>query len=168
MTRVIPCRCASSFLTLTQSLLRQRSCSLDAGMLRFVALWKSKRPIPARTLARAPLTRCAGALSSNRPSLRGDFLGKRSFSSSTGRLQQTPQGSTTIISPSWSNLLTEDRTKISSIRKILHLARPERKPLLSAIGLLFVSSSVSLSIPFTIGKLIDFFASPQPVRLAYY
>lgn len=34
-----------------------------------------------------------------------------------------------------------------------------------AIGLLLVSSSVSLSIPFTIGKLIDFFASTNPVRL---
>lgn len=33
-----------------------------------------------------------------------------------------------------------------------------------AIGLLLVSSSVSLSIPFTIGKLIDFFASTNPVR----
>ncbi|KAI5118306.1 hypothetical protein M0805_006474 [Coniferiporia weirii] len=50
----------------------------------------------------------------------------------------------------------------SSFRKIVALAKPERKPLSMAIGLLLVSSSVSLSIPFTIGKLIDFFASSSP------
>ncbi|KAH8109010.1 P-loop containing nucleoside triphosphate hydrolase protein [Phellopilus nigrolimitatus] len=50
----------------------------------------------------------------------------------------------------------------SSFRKIVALAKSERKPLIMAIGLLLVSSSVSLSIPFTIGKLIDFFASSNP------
>jgi hypothetical protein len=52
----------------------------------------------------------------------------------------------------------------ASFRKIVALARPERRPLLTAIGLLFVSSSVGLSIPFTVGKLIDYFTSPNPVR----
>lgn len=51
----------------------------------------------------------------------------------------------------------------SSFRKIVALAKPEQRPLLSAIGLLFVSSSVSMSIPFTIGKLIDFFSTVNPV-----
>jgi hypothetical protein len=51
----------------------------------------------------------------------------------------------------------------TSLRKIAALARPERRPLLTAIGLLVVSSSVSLSIPFTVGKLIDYFTSPHPV-----
>lgn len=51
----------------------------------------------------------------------------------------------------------------ASFRKIVALARPERRPLLTAIGLLLVSSSVSLSIPFTVGKLIDYFTSPNPV-----
>ncbi|KAF8886029.1 P-loop containing nucleoside triphosphate hydrolase protein [Infundibulicybe gibba] len=50
----------------------------------------------------------------------------------------------------------------TSLRKIAALAKPERKPLLIAIGLLLVSSSVSMSIPFTIGKLIDFFSSTNP------
>ncbi|KAI0276183.1 P-loop containing nucleoside triphosphate hydrolase protein [Russula aff. rugulosa BPL654] len=50
----------------------------------------------------------------------------------------------------------------ASFRKIVALARPERRPLLTAIGLLFVSSSVGLSIPFTVGKLIDYFTSPNP------
>jgi hypothetical protein len=51
----------------------------------------------------------------------------------------------------------------TSFRKIVALARPERRPLLTAIGLLLVSSSVSLSIPFTVGKLIDYFTSANPV-----
>ncbi|KAH9985450.1 P-loop containing nucleoside triphosphate hydrolase protein [Russula vinacea] len=50
----------------------------------------------------------------------------------------------------------------ASFRKIVALARPERRPLLTAIGLLLVSSSVSLSIPFTVGRLIDYFTSPNP------
>ncbi|KAF8161352.1 P-loop containing nucleoside triphosphate hydrolase protein [Crassisporium funariophilum] len=50
----------------------------------------------------------------------------------------------------------------SSLRKIFALAKPERKPLLIAIGLLLVSSGVSMSVPFTIGKLIDFFSSTNP------
>ncbi|KAK7057645.1 ATP-binding cassette transporter [Favolaschia claudopus] len=50
----------------------------------------------------------------------------------------------------------------SSFRKIVALMKPERKPLLQAVGLLFVSSSVSMTIPLTIGKLIDFFSSPNP------
>jgi ABC-type multidrug transport system fused ATPase/permease subunit len=52
----------------------------------------------------------------------------------------------------------------SSFGKIASLAKPEKKPLLMAIGLLFVSSSVSLSVPFAVGKLIDFFSSVNPVR----
>ena len=51
----------------------------------------------------------------------------------------------------------------ASFRKIVALARPERRPLLTAIGLLLVSSSVSLSIPFTVGRLIDYFTIANPV-----
>ncbi|KAH9014750.1 P-loop containing nucleoside triphosphate hydrolase protein [Lactarius pseudohatsudake] len=50
----------------------------------------------------------------------------------------------------------------TSFRKIVALARPERRPLLTAIGLLLVSSTVSLSIPFTVGKLIDYFTTSNP------
>ncbi|THV05164.1 hypothetical protein K435DRAFT_790548 [Dendrothele bispora CBS 962.96] len=51
---------------------------------------------------------------------------------------------------------------MTSFRKIVALARPEKKPLVTAIGLLLMSSAVSMSIPFTIGKLIDFFSSANP------
>jgi ABC-type multidrug transport system fused ATPase/permease subunit len=44
------------------------------------------------------------------------------------------------------------------------LAKPEKKPLTFAVGLLLISSSVSMSIPFTVGKLIDYFTSANPVR----
>ncbi|KAJ6593390.1 P-loop containing nucleoside triphosphate hydrolase protein [Mycena capillaripes] len=49
-----------------------------------------------------------------------------------------------------------------SFRKMASLAIPEKKPLLMAVGLLVVSSSVTLTIPFMTGKLIDFFSSANP------
>ena len=65
-----------------------------------------------------------------------------------------------------SQAFRKDKTGSSSFRKIVSLARPEKKPLLIAVGLLFVSSAVSMSVPFTIGKLIDFFSSTNPVSLS--
>lgn len=62
----------------------------------------------------------------------------------------------------------EGVSRASSFRKIAALATPERKPLLTAVGLLLVSSAVTLSIPFSVGKLIDFFTTPEPVRLFLY
>lgn len=62
----------------------------------------------------------------------------------------------------------EGVSRASSFRKIAALAYPERKPLLTATGLLLVSSTVTLSIPFSVGKLIDYFTTPEPVRLFLY
>ena len=59
-------------------------------------------------------------------------------------------------------------SNLSSFRKIISLARPERKPLLIATGLLLVSSSISMSIPFTVGRLIDFFSTSNPVSVNEY
>ena len=68
----------------------------------------------------------------------------------------------------WSRFLPsnaqESGKSASSFRKIAALALPEKKPLGIAIGLLLVSSSVSMSVPFTIGKLIDYFSTVNPVR----
>ena len=64
-----------------------------------------------------------------------------------------------------SPILSKTPENVSSLRKIFALAKPERKPLFIAIGLLLVSSAVSMSVPFTIGKLIDFFSSANPVRM---
>lgn len=57
---------------------------------------------------------------------------------------------------------------VSSFRKIVSLAKPEWKPLSTAIGLLLVSSSISMSVPFTVGKLIDCFSSTAPVRVIFH
>lgn len=51
----------------------------------------------------------------------------------------------------------------SSVAKLMELAKPEKKQLSLAIGLLFVSSSVSMLVPLTIGKLIDFFSTSATV-----
>ncbi|KAJ7099509.1 P-loop containing nucleoside triphosphate hydrolase protein [Mycena belliarum] len=58
-----------------------------------------------------------------------------------------------------SRFLPDNSGSASSFRKIAALAKPEKKPLLIAVGLLLSSSAVSMSIPFTVGKLIDFFSS---------
>ncbi|KAJ7169164.1 P-loop containing nucleoside triphosphate hydrolase protein [Mycena crocata] len=70
---------------------------------------------------------------------------------------QTPSALSRFLPKSWAG-----SGNASTFGKIASLARPEKKPLLMAVGLLFVSSSVSMSIPFTIGKLIDFFSSASP------
>jgi hypothetical protein len=41
----------------------------------------------------------------------------------------------------------------ASLRKMVALAAPEKRPLAAAVGLLFVSSAVSMSVPLTIGVL---------------
>ncbi|PCH35770.1 hypothetical protein WOLCODRAFT_107830 [Wolfiporia cocos MD-104 SS10] len=60
------------------------------------------------------------------------------------------------------SLLTRYAAEPATLRKLVALAKPEAKPLAISISLLVVSSSVSMSIPFTIGRLIDFFTSSQP------
>ncbi|KAJ7578678.1 P-loop containing nucleoside triphosphate hydrolase protein [Mycena floridula] len=55
-----------------------------------------------------------------------------------------------------------DAPPSSSLRKIIALAKPERKPLLTAVGLLLVSSGISMSIPIAVGKMIDFFSTMNP------
>lgn len=79
------------------------------------------------------------------------------------RLPPRPSILSRFLPQSWA-----ESGSASSFGKIASLAKPEKKPLLMAVGLLFVSSSVSLSIPFTIGKLIDFFSSTNPVRIHFF
>ncbi|XP_046571175.1 ATP-binding cassette sub-family B member 10, mitochondrial-like [Haliotis rubra] len=45
--------------------------------------------------------------------------------------------------------------KISEVKRIIGLAKPERLKLAGALGLLVVSSSVTMAVPFCIGKVID-------------
>jgi hypothetical protein len=82
--------------------------------------------------------------------------------------------------------LQPDEQSTSSLKRIYQLALTEKKPLSIAIGLvsntlmwlvtwiltllsicqLLVSSSVSMSVPFTIGRIIDYFTSPNPVGVS--
>ncbi|KAI8454429.1 P-loop containing nucleoside triphosphate hydrolase protein [Phakopsora pachyrhizi] len=51
--------------------------------------------------------------------------------------------------------------RLTEISRLVGLARPETAILSISAGLLVVSSSVSLSVPFLWGKLIDIFTDPQ-------
>ncbi|KAH0589166.1 hypothetical protein H2248_004932 [Termitomyces sp. 'cryptogamus'] len=82
---------------------------------------------------------------------------KAEINSSLLKPERPAEEKTSIFS-----LFKKSPQSTSSFLKVIALAKPERKPLLTAIGLLLVSSSVSMSVPFTIGKLIDFFASTSP------
>ena len=92
------------------------------------------------------------------------------FNSTQPSFQQnvTPKKPTLLSRFLPSPILSKAPQNVSSVRKIFALAKPEKKPLLIAIGLLLVSSAVSMSVPFTIGKLIDFFSSSNPVRVFLY
>ncbi|GAA5907996.1 ABC transporter ATP-binding protein [Sporobolomyces salmoneus] len=62
----------------------------------------------------------------------------------------------------------KEKIKIGEVKRLMVLAKPERKTIGIAIGLLCVSSTVSLSIPFGIGRIIDLFsgnASSLPVSV---
>lgn len=48
------------------------------------------------------------------------------------------------------------KIQVSEIRRLMSLAKPHKLRLAMAIGLLLVSSAVSMTVPFFIGKLIDF------------
>lgn len=89
------------------------------------------------------------------------------FNSTQSSFQQnvTPRKTTILSRFLPPPILSKTPQNVSSLRKIFALAKPEKKPLLIAIGLLLMSSTVSMSVPFTIGKLIDFFSSSNPVRI---
>ncbi|OWZ80178.1 ATP-binding cassette, subfamily B (MDR/TAP), member 10 [Cryptococcus neoformans Tu401-1] len=82
-------------------------------------------------------------LSAKRPSLISRLTSKVSLQSAKGTSSENG----------------ESETGASSVRKLVSLARPESRHLAIAVGLLLVSSSVSMLVPLTIGKLIDFFST---------
>ena len=54
-------------------------------------------------------------------------------------------------------------TDSSSFPKLIALAKPEKGPLTISIGLLTISSAISMSVPLLVGKLIDFYSTVNPV-----
>ncbi|KAG8777587.1 ATP-binding cassette permease mdl1 [Ceratobasidium sp. 428] len=57
------------------------------------------------------------------------------------------------------SLQPDSGNQTANIRQLFSLAKPEKKTLLTAFGLLLISSSVTMSVPLTFGKLIDFFSN---------
>ncbi|EGG07904.1 uncharacterized protein MELLADRAFT_23558, partial [Melampsora larici-populina 98AG31] len=53
------------------------------------------------------------------------------------------------------------KISLTELKRLVYLAEPEKKILAVAGGLLLVSSSVTLSVPFLWGKVIDVFTSPE-------
>ncbi|CDO72646.1 hypothetical protein BN946_scf184985.g65 [Trametes cinnabarina] len=138
---------------------------------RTLVVYRPRFPTAPTLLARHV---SSAPCSHSHPVLGLHLLSRRHFCSSC-RLHESAPGSSTskpLATPlaEKKSLLSrlvppdaQDKTKsVSSFRKIVALAKPERKPLGIAIGLLFVSSAVSMSVPFTIGKLIDFFTTTNP------
>lgn len=76
--------------------------------------------------------------------------------------QPQPKERSSIFSRTLPSALQSGPATGSSLRKVISLAKPEKKPLLFAVCLLLVSSSVAMSVPFTIGKLIDYFSTENP------
>ncbi|KAH7098295.1 P-loop containing nucleoside triphosphate hydrolase protein [Auriculariales sp. MPI-PUGE-AT-0066] len=60
-----------------------------------------------------------------------------------------------------------EQNNASSLRKIVALAKPETKTLSIAVALLLVSSGVSMTVPWTVGKLIDFFSTTSQQELLF-
>ncbi|KOS12761.1 atp-binding cassette transporter [Malassezia pachydermatis] len=52
-------------------------------------------------------------------------------------------------------------SRFPAIRRLITLMVPEYRGMLVAMLLLLVASGVSLSVPFTIGKVVDFFSTPE-------
>ncbi|KAF7289392.1 ATP-binding cassette transporter [Mycena indigotica] len=107
-----------------------------------------------------------GALSIPRPAAAGlsrhhfplfDTIRSRKYATNSSEAPVESKPRQSILSR-----LSPKSGNVSSFRKIAALAKPEKKPLLMAVGLLVVSSSVFMSVPMTVGKLIDFFSSTNP------
>ncbi|KAJ3536650.1 hypothetical protein NMY22_g5934 [Coprinellus aureogranulatus] len=144
-----------------------RSCTrpaTTAGLVAAVRSFTSSTPTFGLRAGLGPTTLRAPT----RTSHAFKIVVSRTYATATS---PTPPASPPDVTPDppkesiWKRLaqaFRKDETGSSSFRKIVALAKPEKKPLLIAVGLLFVSSAVSMSVPFTIGKLIDFFSSTSP------
>lgn len=57
------------------------------------------------------------------------------------------------------------RLKRSEIRRLMNLAKPEKLHLLGAIGFLLISSTVTMALPFCLGKIIDLIYTADRERM---
>lgn len=77
------------------------------------------------------------------------------------RAQSSPSTDSSTTNEANQSDKTSSNISISELKQLVSLARPEAKLLAIAGGLIFVSSGVSLSVPFLWGKVIDVFTSPE-------
>ncbi|KAJ2746092.1 ATP-binding cassette permease mdl1 [Coemansia sp. BCRC 34301] len=75
-------------------------------------------------------------------------------SASTGKAPQQHQSVELGVDPEEAQGAKQIKTKQAWLR-LLRLAKPEYKLLGGAVGLLFVSSTVTMAVPFSMGKIID-------------
>lgn len=59
----------------------------------------------------------------------------------------------------------ERKTAVQEMKRIIGLAKPERWKLTGAICLLLVSSTVTMAVPFALGKIIDIIYTKDPVQM---
>lgn len=76
--------------------------------------------------------------------------------------KQTPAGAAlTTLREMFSTRSNDGTRTFPDMRRMYSLVAPEKRRLLLAFALLLVASGVSLSVPFTIGKLVDYFSTPD-------
>lgn len=78
---------------------------------------------------------------------------------STLRTYATQHEQNKTTEPSASKTISS--VSVSDLRRLARLAKPETKTLTIAGGLLGISSTVSLSMPFLWGRVIDIFSNPE-------
>ncbi|KAG8793505.1 hypothetical protein FRC12_002548, partial [Ceratobasidium sp. 428] len=67
-------------------------------------------------------------------------------------------GSSFIANTIPTSFRSGDGQQPTRMLQLVRLAKPEKNKLLAALGLLLVSSSITMTFPVAFGKLIDFFA----------
>lgn len=56
--------------------------------------------------------------------------------------------------------------KVSEIRRLISLARPEKWTIVTAVGFLIIASGVTISVPFVMGRLINLIFTNQDSKLS--
>ncbi|GAA5991385.1 hypothetical protein JCM10908_003287 [Rhodotorula pacifica] len=121
-----------------------------APRIRHAARWKS-----TSTAAGAPAAREGNEAARSTPGASTEIApSAKSKATATTAAADLAEGKEDEVV----ELSVKEKVQMSEVRRLLHLARPERKTIAIAISLLFVSSLVSLSIPLCIGRIIDIFS----------
>ncbi|KAI7892138.1 P-loop containing nucleoside triphosphate hydrolase protein [Mucor mucedo] len=80
---------------------------------------------------------------------------RQAFSSSQHSFQQEAKDQVTAAAAA-----TAKKADRSDVKRLFQLAKPEMKSITAATGLLVVSSAITMSVPFSMGKIIDIVTHP--------